>query len=74
MTGSDDSKRWPTNQAGFASPDIRISTANFDDPVHAQAIVEIVNAYAMEPQGGGKSLPDDVPGVVESGDGGLEFS
>lgn len=34
--------------------------ANLDDASDAEAIASIVNAYAMEPQGGGKSLPDDV--------------
>jgi ribosomal protein S18 acetylase RimI-like enzyme len=37
-----------------------ITPASFDNPADAAAIVEIVNAYALEPQGGGKSLPDDV--------------
>ena len=37
-----------------------ISQADFDNPVHARAIPRIVNAYAMEPQGGGKSLSAEV--------------
>jgi GNAT superfamily N-acetyltransferase len=39
---------------------IRIISADFDDPAHAEAIVEIVNAYAIEPQGGGKPLSGEV--------------
>lgn len=41
-------------------PDISIAPADFDNPVHAAAIVDLVEAYALEPQGGGKPLPDRV--------------
>lgn len=49
---------------------LELRLADLNNPVDAQAIVSIVNAYAMEPQGGGKSLPDDVlqrmvPGMKE---------
>jgi len=45
--------------------------ANLDDPADAAAIVAIVNAYALEPQGGGASLSDSVlkrmiPGLREA--------
>lgn len=37
-----------------------VRLANFDDSGDAAGIVKIVNAYAMEPQGGGAPLPSDV--------------
>lgn len=48
--------------------DVVIARADFDDSDDAGAIVELVNSYAREPQGGGKSLPqqvleDMVPGL-----------
>jgi ribosomal protein S18 acetylase RimI-like enzyme len=36
-----------------------ITEANLDDPAHASAIVEIIDSYAREPQGGGAPLSDD---------------
>jgi len=39
---------------------ITIQLADLDHPAHAAAIPAIVNSYAMEPQGGGHSLPADV--------------
>jgi len=38
--------------------DIRL--ADFDDPDDARSIVAIVNAYAMEPQGGGAALQPEI--------------
>ncbi len=45
--------------------------ADFRNPHHALAIVEIINSYALEPHGGGKPLSDEinsriVPGLAES--------
>lgn len=40
--------------------ELRIEKADFANPQHATAIVKIINAYAREPQGGGKDLPLDV--------------
>jgi len=37
-----------------------IRLADFDDPEDSAAIVDLVNSYAMEPQGGGASLPPEV--------------
>ena len=44
----------------MSTDDVTISLANLDDPGHCAAIVDLVDAYAREPQGGGKSLPDEV--------------
>ncbi len=41
-------------------PDITIIEANLDHPRHQHAIVEMVNAYARDPMGAGKDLPDEV--------------
>jgi len=38
--------------------DVRL--ANFGDSADAAAIVDVVNAYAKEPQGGGKSLAPEI--------------
>lgn len=38
--------------------DIRL--ADFDDPDDSAAIVELIESYALEPQGGGAPLPVDV--------------
>jgi len=46
---------------------IETRIADFDDPDHADAIVEIINAYAMEDHGGGKRLPDEVNAAIVPG-------
>ena len=35
---------------------IRVVRANYADPVHAQALVEMLDAYASDPAGGGEPL------------------
>lgn len=35
---------------------LRICRANYADPVHAQAVVNLLDAYAQDPMGGGESL------------------
>lgn len=47
--------------------EIRITLADFDNPLHAAAIVDIVDAYATEPQGGGVPLPDEVRQAIVPG-------
>ncbi|WP_437227401.1 N-acetyltransferase family protein [Planctomicrobium sp. SH661] len=39
---------------------LQIRLADFDNAADSAGIVSIVNAYAMEPQGGGKSLPAEI--------------
>lgn len=39
-----------------ASPHYVIGLADYDDPVHAQAVVDLLDAYARDPAGGGKGL------------------
>jgi ribosomal protein S18 acetylase RimI-like enzyme len=39
---------------------IEIRDADLTDPRDAAAVVEVVNAYALDPFGGGKPLPEDV--------------
>ncbi|WP_437203911.1 N-acetyltransferase family protein [Planctomicrobium sp. SH664] len=51
--------------------DVVVRLADLNDPEQARAIVEIVNAYAQEPHGGGQRLPDEVcermvPGIRET--------
>jgi ribosomal protein S18 acetylase RimI-like enzyme len=36
--------------------DIRIVLADYSDPAHARAVVEVLNAYASDPAGGGEAL------------------
>ncbi len=38
----------------------KIVEADLANPVHANAIITILDSYAKEPVGGGKPLPDDV--------------
>ncbi len=49
---------------------LQIVDADLSRPDHQQAVVELVNGYASDPMGGGKSLPADVlkrliPGLRE---------
>lgn len=37
---------------------IHIARTRYDDPVHAAALVDLLDAYAREPVGGGKPLSD----------------
>lgn len=38
--------------------DIRVTLADYADPVHAQALVMLLDAYARDPAGGGEGLSD----------------
>lgn len=46
---------------------IRIMLANFDDPVHARAIVDMINSYAQEPYGGGHLLDESISSQIVPG-------
>lgn len=46
---------------------ITIRQADFDDPADAVAIVDLIESYALEPQGGGKPLPADVKARIVPG-------
>jgi ribosomal protein S18 acetylase RimI-like enzyme len=35
---------------------VTVCLANYADPVHAQAVVDLLDAYAQDPAGGGKAL------------------
>jgi GNAT superfamily N-acetyltransferase len=41
-------------------PDITIIEADLDRPAHQEAIVAMINAYARDPMGIGRNLPDEV--------------
>jgi len=41
-------------------PDITITEADLDHPVHQEAIAALINAYARDPMGIGSDLPDEV--------------
>lgn len=48
---------------------IRVCRADYAKPRHAQALVELLDAYARDPMGGGEALSDDakaklVPGLA----------
>ena len=47
--------------------DVTVSLADFSNPLHAEAIVEIINAYATEPHGGGRRLPEDINQQIVAG-------
>ena len=40
--------------------DIAIVEADLGNPQHQDAIVHLVDAYARDPMGGGKALPEEV--------------
>ncbi|AUN96507.1 GNAT family N-acetyltransferase [Pseudazoarcus pumilus] len=39
---------------------LRIVPTDLNDPAHAAAFVSLLDAYARDPMGGGKALPDEV--------------
>lgn len=41
-------------------PSLEIKPADLDDPQHQSAVVDLLDAYARDPLGDGKPLPDDV--------------
>lgn len=43
------------------------SFANFDDPVHARAIVDLINDYASEPYGKGRKLDEQITSQIVPG-------
>ena len=36
---------------------LTVCLANYTDPIHAQAVVDLLDAYAQDPAGGSKALP-----------------
>lgn len=46
---------------------ITTSLADFDNPVHAQAIVDLINDYASEPHGGGHQLDEMIASQIVPG-------
>ncbi|MDQ0703475.1 ribosomal protein S18 acetylase RimI-like enzyme [Pseudomonas sp. W3I7] len=42
------------------TPDILVLQASYTNPVHAQAIGQVLNHYAEDPMGGGHTLPADL--------------
>ncbi|MBI3329001.1 MAG: GNAT family N-acetyltransferase [Nitrospinae bacterium] len=44
-----------------------IIEANLEDPKHQEAIIEMVNAYARDPMGNGRDLPDHVRNALIPG-------
>ena len=42
------------------TPDILVLQASYTNPVHAEAISQVLNHYAEDPMGGGHSLPADL--------------
>lgn len=51
---------------------VTVRLATLDDPDDARAIVELTDAYARDPMGGGEPLPDEVkdelvPAMIEHG-------
>ena len=39
-----------------SSPQVQVLRADYSDPVHASALVTLLDAYAQDPAGGGKAL------------------
>jgi len=39
---------------------VEVIRADYHDPVHANAIIELLDAYARDPMGGGEALPAEV--------------
>ncbi len=39
---------------------MNIIEADFSDPNHSEAIIKLLNEYALDPMGGGRELPDHV--------------
>lgn len=42
------------------TPSLRVLRADYADPVHARALVDLLDAYARDPAGGGHALSEDV--------------
>lgn len=39
---------------------MNIIEADFSDPNHSEAIIKLLNEYALDPMGGGRELPEHV--------------
>ena len=48
-------------------PDIIVREADLDDPAHQRAVLDLINAYALDPMGAGATLPEDVRRDLISG-------
>ena len=46
------------SQAPSASAFVRVVRANYANPAHAVALVQVLDAYALDPMGGGEGLSD----------------
>ena len=54
---------------------IRICRVDYADPLHAHALVSLLEAYAQDPMGGGKGLSDYAKThVVEGCSRGISFA
>jgi ribosomal protein S18 acetylase RimI-like enzyme len=42
------------------SPTLQVIQADYNDPRHAQALVQVLDLYAQDPMGGGQALPQHV--------------
>ncbi len=53
-------------KAGEKTMKFRIETviADYHNPRHGQDIVRLLNAYALDPMGGGNALPESVTGIL----------
>ena len=48
-------------------PEIAIVEADLGDPKHQDAIVQLINAYASDPMGGGRALPEAIRAALIPG-------
>jgi ribosomal protein S18 acetylase RimI-like enzyme len=53
--------------SGEAPGGIEVRAADLEDPVHARAIVDLLDAYASDPIGGGRPLAPEVQARLVSG-------
>lgn len=49
-----------------ASSDLRLCRADYANPVHANALVRLLDAYAQDPTGGGEPLSEEVKANLPS--------
>lgn len=50
----------PVGAPASAPVSLHICLASYADPVHANAVVDLLEAYARDPMGGGQPLPEHV--------------
>lgn len=55
------------SQARIATTSVEIVEARLDQPDHARLVLELTDAYARDPIGGGKPLPPDVQAALIPG-------